>query len=189
MPLILVLGGARSGKSRFAEELAASFGPRVVYVATASAEDEEMARRIARHRLRRPSGWQTIEERYELEKVICRYGHLASAILIDCLTLWVSNLLLEETLPFTGCTPAEKESYILEQARNLAKVAADLPVKVIAVANEVGMGLVPAYPLGRSFRDVAGQVNQILARFAEQVYLVVAGLAVEMKSLARIPGG
>ncbi|WP_027717527.1 bifunctional adenosylcobinamide kinase/adenosylcobinamide-phosphate guanylyltransferase [Desulfovirgula thermocuniculi] len=184
MPLVLVLGGARSGKSRFAEELAAASGPRVIYVATAAAGDEEMARRIARHRLRRPPEWQTVEEGLALEEVIRRYGHRASSILVDCLTGWVSNLLLAEGLPRAGCTPEEKEEYILRRADGLARAAAALPARVIAVAGEVGMGLVPPYPLGRAFRDVAGEVNQLMARHAEQVYLVVAGLPVEIKGLA-----
>lgn len=182
MPLVLVLGGARSGKSRFAEELAAGFGSPVIYVATAAAGDEEMARRIARHRLRRPPEWQTVEEGFALEEVVRRYGQHPSTILVDCLTGWVSNLLLAEDLPRPGCTPEEKEGYILQRAADLAAAAAALPAKVIAVAGEVGMGLVPAYPLGRAFRDVAGEVNQLMARHAEQVFLVVAGLPVEIKN-------
>ncbi len=184
MALVLVLGGARSGKSSFAEELAASSGSRVVYVATAAVGDDEMARRIANHRLRRPAGWLTVEETHALERVIVEYESRADVLLIDCLTMWVTNLLLDESLPVPGSTAEEKESFILEQARQLGETAASSPAQVIMVANEVGMGLVPANALGRSYRDVAGRVNQLLAQKAGQVYLVVAGLPVEIKSLA-----
>lgn len=183
MALVLVLGGARSGKSSFAEELAASNGSRVVYVATAAASDDEMARRIANHRRRRPAGWLTVEETHRLERVIREYERKAGVLLIDCLTMWVTNLLLDESLPASGSTAEDKESFILEQARQLGGTAAASPARVIMVANEVGLGLVPDNALGRSFRDVAGRVNQLLAREAEEVYLVVAGLPVEIKSL------
>ncbi|RKO66466.1 bifunctional adenosylcobinamide kinase/adenosylcobinamide-phosphate guanylyltransferase [Desulfofundulus salinus] len=184
MALVLVLGGARSGKSNFAEELAASSGSRVVYVATAAAGDDEMVRRIVNHRRRRPAGWLAVEETHQLERVIREYERKADVLLIDCLTMWVTNLLLDESLPASGGTAEDKESFILEQARQLGRTAAASPARVIMVANEVGLGLVPDNALGRSFRDVAGRVNQLLAQEAEEVYLVVAGLPVEVKSLA-----
>ncbi|MCS5695761.1 bifunctional adenosylcobinamide kinase/adenosylcobinamide-phosphate guanylyltransferase [Desulfofundulus thermocisternus] len=181
MALVFVIGGARSGKSSFAEELAASCGSRVVYVATASALDEEMARRIHIHRVRRPASWVTVEETRCLEKVIRQYENDADALLIDCVTMWLTNLLLDENLPCSGGALDDRESYILEEARRLAGTAVASPARVIMVANEVGLGLVPDNALGRAFRDLAGRVNQLLAREAEEVYLVVAGLPVEIK--------
>ncbi|MGB9804190.1 MAG: bifunctional adenosylcobinamide kinase/adenosylcobinamide-phosphate guanylyltransferase [Desulfofundulus sp.] len=184
MALVLVLGGARSGKSDFAEEMATSSGSRVVYVATAAAGDDEMARRIAHHRRRRPAGWLTVEETHWLEKVVRQCEKQADVILIDCLTMWVTNLLLDESLLPPGSSVEDRECFILEQARQLGRTASASPARVIMVANEVGMGLVPENALGRLYRDVAGRVNRLLAREAEEVYLVVAGLPVEIKSLA-----
>lgn len=185
MALILVLGGARSGKSGFAEELAGRAGPRVVYVATATVGDQEMARRVAHHRARRPVNWQTVEEPFRPERAVRVYGGEADAVLVDCLTMWITNLLLDGPE-----RPAEDtETLILERARELADAAGPAPARVILVANEVGLGLVPDNPLGRNYRDIAGRVNQYLARRADQVYLVVAGLPVEIKSLSRAVGG
>ncbi|MQL52857.1 bifunctional adenosylcobinamide kinase/adenosylcobinamide-phosphate guanylyltransferase [Desulfofundulus thermobenzoicus] len=189
MALVLVLGGARSGKSRFAEELAKSCGSRVVYVATAAVGDEEMARRVESHRLRRPPGWRTVEETRHLDGVIEQYGAEYDAILIDCITMWVTNLLLDENWPHPGSSQEEREDHMEELTRSLAEAAAGVRARVIMVSNEVGMGLVPVNPLGRAYRDLAGRVNQLLARRAEQVYLVVAGLPVELKSLATILSG
>lgn len=178
--LILVLGGTRSGKSRFAEQLVERLNSQVIYVATASAGDEEMAQRIAEHRARRPAHWQTVEETHQLAEVIKEYGHRESVILVDCLTMWLTNLMLDENLPET----AVDFEYIMERARSVVMVAKNLGAKVVLVANEVGLGMVPDYPLGRAYRDLAGHVNQYMADAADEVYLVVAGLALEIKSRA-----
>ncbi|OAT86769.1 bifunctional adenosylcobinamide kinase/adenosylcobinamide-phosphate guanylyltransferase [Desulfotomaculum copahuensis] len=185
MALILVLGGARSGKSGFAEELAGRAGPRVVYVATATVGDQEMARRVAHHRARRPAAWQTVEESFRPEEVVRVFSRAADAVLVDCLTMWITNLLLHDPE-----RPVEEtEALILERVRALADAAGPAPARVILVSNEVGLGLVPDNPLGRNYRDIAGRVNQYLARRADQVYLVVAGLPVEIKSLSRTVAG
>jgi adenosylcobinamide kinase/adenosylcobinamide-phosphate guanylyltransferase len=171
--LILVLGGARSGKSNFAQELARSIGSQVVYVATAQAKDEEMRQRIIKHQASRPGSWHTVEETHRLEKIIREHGEKAEAVIVDCLTLWISNLLLD------GST----EEFILRQAGNLVQAAKLISAGTILVANEVGLGLVPDNALGRIYRDVAGRVNQLVASQADEVYFVVAGLAFELKSL------
>jgi len=183
--LILVLGGGRSGKSAFAEELAARAGSRVVYVATAEVGDGEMARRVAVHRARRPASWRTVEEPRRPDRAVRLSGGEADAVLVDCLTMWITNLLLDDP----DCPAEKKEALILARARELADAAVAVPVPVILVANEVGLGLVPDNPLGRVYRDIAGRVNQYLAGRAERVYLVVAGLPLELKALSRTFAG
>lgn len=186
--LILILGGARSGKSTFAEKLAASSGRSVAFIATATAGDEEMRARIARHRAERPQEWHTLEEPLDLAGAVQRASALADVLLLDCLTLWTSNWLMhqpgfnqDEQLtsdPFLG----EKA---LKEIEAMLRVLRSLPAHqtLIAISNEVGLGLVPAYPLGRVYRDTLGYVNQHLARAAERVYLMVAGIAVDLKRL------
>jgi len=164
--LTLVLGGARSGKSRYAESLIARLPPPWIYVATAEAGDAEMAERIARHRARRGPNWRTIEATHNLEQVLaaCR----SEPVLVDCLTLWLSNLMLANGAVEEEMTRVEK-----------ALLAATAP-KVV-VANEVGYGIVPDHPLGRRFRDAQGVLNQRIAALADYVVLVVAGLPVPLK--------
>ncbi len=192
--LILILGGARSGKSAFAERLAANSGKTVAFIATATAGDDEMRERIARHRASRPPQWHTIEEPHDLAGALRQAYTLADVALLDCVTLWLGNMLLQE--------PGERERDNQENAephsanslfheRSLQHIAALLAViqsaqagkTLIVVSNEVGLGIVPAYPLGRLYRDTLGYVNQRLAQAAERVYLMVAGLAVDIKRL------
>jgi adenosylcobinamide kinase/adenosylcobinamide-phosphate guanylyltransferase len=176
--LILILGGAGSGKSAFAQRLAQQKAENVLFVATAEAKDSEMAMRVRRHRRRRPGQWHTVEEPLELARAI---GEAAShqVVVIDCLTLWVSNLLQANEAQ----EPAEQEAAVLAAARRLVDTCEKGEATLIMVSNEVGMGLVPPYPLGRLYRDVLGRVNQLLAARASRVYLMVAGLAVELRSL------
>jgi adenosylcobinamide kinase / adenosylcobinamide-phosphate guanylyltransferase len=164
--LTLVLGGARSGKSRYAEGLVALLPPPWTYVATAAAGDDEMAERIAAHRTRRGLGWQTIEAPRDLAAALklCRN----TPVLVDCLTLWLSNLMLAE---------ADIETEVAHLEAALA--AATAPV--VLVSNEVGYGIVPDYPLGRRFRDQQGILNQKIAALAGRVVLVVAGLPLAVK--------
>ncbi|NPV52602.1 MAG: bifunctional adenosylcobinamide kinase/adenosylcobinamide-phosphate guanylyltransferase [Firmicutes bacterium] len=181
--LILITGGARSGKSRFAEQLATSLGARVAYVATATPGDEEMKARIEMHRGRRPPGWETIEEPCDVSKAIelltCgQCGHDADVVLVDCITLLVSNLL----------TAGKGEDAVLEEISRLAEVARTSRIPVIIVSNEVGMGIVPEYRLARLYRDVHGRANQILAAAAREVYVLFAGIPLEIKRLAQSPG-
>ncbi len=178
--LILILGGARSGKSSYAERLARR-GRQVLFVATAEARDEDMKRRIAAHRERRPAGWDTLEEPLDpaaaLRPVLDRYD----TFLLDCLTLWVSNLLLDKP------GHAEDGSRIPDAARELMDLIQATHATWILVSNEVGQGIVPSSTLGRTYRDVLGRVNQLAASRADRVYLMTAGLAMELKSLGARP--
>ena len=178
--LIFVLGGARSGKSAFAERLAAQ-GGRVMYVATAEALDDDMRRRIAAHRSQRPAEWGTVEEPLHLASVLPAALDGYDTCLLDCVTLWVSNLLLSKE----GNPAAERE--ILEAARALMEVYERSHATWIVVSNEVGLGVVPPSALGARYRDALGRVNQLLAARADRVYLMVAGLALELKSLGAVP--
>jgi len=173
---IFITGGARSGKSRFAEQLALGFGTPLGYLATARPLDGEMSVRIAKHRERRSDGWLTIEEPLQLGKALAANDGLHRAILIDCLTLWLTNLLLLEEDPSD-----ETEGRILEEVRQLAETLAGMTTPVIIVTNEVGMGIVPENRLTRIFRDIAGQANQILAAAADEAWLVASGIPIRLK--------
>ncbi len=186
--LILVLGGARSGKSTFAEKLAANSQRSVAYIATATASDEEMQARIVRHRAQRPQAWSTLEEPLDLAGAVRRAGALADVLLLDCLTLWTSNWLMQKM----GTDWNEQvisdmhfTENALKEVEAMLQVLRTLPTHkiVIVVSNEVGAGLVPEYPLGRLYRDTLGYVNQRLASVAERVYVLVAGIAVDLKRL------
>ena len=178
--LIFILGGARSGKSAFAERLARR-GRRVLFVATAEARDEDMKRRIAAHRQRRPAGWDTLEEPLDLVSALRPLLHRYDTFLLDCLPLWVSNLLLDEPVR------AEDGSRIQDAARELLDLVAESPATWILVSNEVGQGIVPSSALGRAYRDSLGRVNQLAASRADRVYLMASGLALELKSLGARP--
>jgi len=217
--LVLIIGGARSGKSSFAEQLAASSGRPVAFIATATADDNEMRERIARHRASRRRQWHTLEEPLDLSGAARRASELADVLLLDCVTLWLGNVLSQaskqhESAPIhpanaasrlvlrtqAGCKEKDdKEEEVeelslpgrlfdesaLKEIEALLTVVKELaPGKtLIVVTNEVGLGVVPAYPLGRLYRDTLGYVNQQLARAADRVYLMVAGIAVDIKHL------
>lgn len=168
--LTLVIGGARSGKSRYAEELIASAPPPWTYVATAEAFDDEMTHRIATHRARRPDGWETIEAPRDLAAALTALPRDAT-VLVDCLTLWLSNLLL-------AGADIEAESARLEAVLN------EMQGRVVLVANEVGFGIVPDNALARRFRDLQGALNQRIAARADRVVLLVAGLPLFVKGQA-----
>ncbi len=163
-------GGVRSGKSRFAEELVGRFG-RVVYLATGEALDEEMRLRIETHRRRRNTAWLTIEEPRDILPHIQSQAPGVDAILVDCITIWLANLLQLDL----------DDAAILERVDWLASSLAKPATRVVCVTNEVGSGVVPGTPLGRRFRDLAGQANQRLARAASLVFLLVSGIPVRVK--------
>ncbi|UUZ80885.1 bifunctional adenosylcobinamide kinase/adenosylcobinamide-phosphate guanylyltransferase [Paenibacillus sp. P26] len=186
---VLVTGGARSGKSGFAEAYAAKLGAEGVYVATGQAYDEEMEQRIAMHRREREASgfpWRTIEEPLALAETLLHLQDeqaggaakdLRPVVLVDCLTLWLSNWSLRlETEP-------EAERRLEEKIAELAGVVTGYPGLLLLVTNEVGYGLVPEYKLGRRFRDLSGRMNQRLARSADQVILVTSGIPVELSRI------
>jgi adenosylcobinamide kinase / adenosylcobinamide-phosphate guanylyltransferase len=183
--LILVTGGARSGKSDFAQALAQSLGGEdVLFVATAEAGDEDMAHRIAAHQQARPAAWRTVEAPRRVGQAI-RQAASAKVVLVDCLTLLVSNVLLSLGEEPTSQTT---EAAVYEEVSGLVEAAREAEGSVIVVTNEVGLGIVPANRLARLYRDVLGRANATLARESEQVYLLVSGLPLEVKSLARKGG-
>jgi len=179
--LVLVTGGARSGKSSFAEEYAAKCGAWVEYIATAQAADEEMKTRVTLHRQRRPAGWKTIEAPYDAVPAMKEAVQRADAVLFDCLTLYLSNLLLAPKMP---SDPLERSKIVLDRWRDLLSVAAAGTASVIIVTNEVGCGIVPENALAREYRDLSGFANQIAARWADEVYLMTCGLAMDVKKMA-----
>jgi adenosylcobinamide kinase/adenosylcobinamide-phosphate guanylyltransferase len=195
--LILVLGGARSGKSRYAEELVRRLGERVLYVATAQPGDDEMAARIAIHRGSRPPGWSTLEAPLDVGAAVrsALEANPTDVVLLDCLTFLVTNCILQE-LPGS---PSDEELDSIDETAAQESIAAELDglleayracgIPWIVVSNEVGMGLVPPYHLGRVFRDLQGWANQRLAAEADRVYLMVAGLPLDLKALSQTPGG
>ncbi len=186
--LVLILGGARSGKSRRAEQLARDLGGRVTFLATAEARDGEMKNRIEAHRAARPAGWRTLEEPLDLPRAVEGAAGESDVLLVDCLTLWVSNHLCRVLDPegSEGWYRAiEGLAQDLESAiARVAEVLRTSEATLLVVSNEVGLGLVPATPLGRAYRDLLGGVNRCLAAEADQVLLMVAGLAVDVKKLA-----
>ncbi|MFO7904501.1 MAG: bifunctional adenosylcobinamide kinase/adenosylcobinamide-phosphate guanylyltransferase [Planctomycetota bacterium] len=179
----LILGGARSGKSRFAQQLAEKVGgDDVLFVATAQADDGEMTRRIQKHRKSRPAGWETLEVAHNVGKKLTERDKKNRVILIDCLVLLVSNVLLNQG---DEPEPETAEQGMRTEVDLLLKACRESAETVIIVSGEVGQGLVPDNPLGRLFRDLLGWANQRIAAEASAVYLLVAGYAVEVKSLAR----
>lgn len=168
--IILVTGGARSGKSSYAESRARAFGERLVYIATAEAGDDEMAERIAAHKKRRGDRWVTVEEPIELPEALLRRSGAIDCALVDCLTLWLSNLLV-----------GHDEEFAVEKLAALLRILPGLGFHVVFVTNEVGWGIVPDNPLARKFRDLAGWVNQRIAEAADEVVLMVAGQPMVVK--------
>ena len=164
----LILGGARSGKSRYAQKLAESLRPRRVFIATAEALDDEMADRIARHIADRGTSWKTIEAPLNISECIHQATDDDCAILVDCLTLWLSNLMHADL---------DVNAEVDKLTETLESVSAPL----ILVSNEVGMGIVPESPLGRDFRDAQGRLNQAAAAACDKVEFVAAGLPLRLK--------
>jgi len=170
--LVLILGGCRSGKSRFALELAARLGKRKLFVATAEPFDDEMRERIAKHRADRGPDWQTVEAPVALAEALQDHAAEADVVVVDCLTVWLGNLLCPEHQP-----PRWQADAISSLLAGLAK----RPAHIIVVSNEVGLGIVPDNALARRFRDEQGRLNQQVAAIADTVVFVAAGLPVMLK--------
>lgn len=170
-PVTLVIGGARSGKSAYAEALIGA-GAAATYLATADAGDAEMAARIRHHRQRRAASWTTVEEPLALGPALARCAGRERPVLVDCLTLWLANLM-----------GAGREA--AAETERLTVGLAALAGPVVFVTNEVGLGIVPATPLGRDFRDAAGRLNQAIAAVADRVVFVAAGLPLVLKEPPR----
>ena len=169
--VVFITGGARSGKSRLAESLAEGFGTPLCYIATGEARDEEMAVRIAAHRARRGNGWQTVEEPIRLMEALKAAEGRFQAVLVDCVTLWLTNLPLSH----------EYADRALAEVQALAALLPELTIPIVLVSNEVGMGIVPDNSLARSFRDLAGTANQTLAAAADEVYVTFSGIPLKLK--------
>lgn len=181
--LILVSGGARSGKSKLAQDLALQMkGRMVTYLATGEARDEEMQERIMAHQRSRPATWETVEEPIHIVPVIRKTLQANRLLLLDCMTLWLSNLLLHDTQK----TQEELTHEVLRELEEIITCQREEDGYVILVSNEVGMGIVPESPLGRIFRDVNGRLNTYLARVAHQVYISFFGISLELKHLERL---
>ena len=176
--ITLVLGGARSGKSRCVQTLAAGVSP-VAFVATArrSDSDEEMQRKIERHRADRPQEWRTIEEPLDLASVLAEQGPSYRILVVDCLTLYAANLLDAEHGDLIS---------IEERLRRFYEALRSAPCSVALVSNEVGSGIVPAFPEGRKYRDLLGEINQRVASAADNVLFMVAGLPLALKGVAEV---
>ncbi|MFH0738664.1 MAG: bifunctional adenosylcobinamide kinase/adenosylcobinamide-phosphate guanylyltransferase [Candidatus Omnitrophota bacterium] len=168
--IILILGGARSGKSTYALGLAKKH-KKVAFIATCQGLDKEMRERIRLHKETRPLHWQTFEEKKELAPLLMKIGNSFDCILIDCLTLLISNLILS----------GDNEAQVRKKIRAMLAALRKKKARVILVSNEVGLGLVPANKLGREFRDIAGKVNQMVAGEADEVFFTLSGLPLKVK--------
>ncbi len=173
--LILATGGSRSGKSRFACDLASGIGGTIVFLATCVPEDDEMRTRVEEHKKRRPVEWLTIEEPYDPLRILNDLSGNADVVILDCLTLLISNLLAKDL----------KDSQITARISSIAAEGKSSPFVLIVVSNEVGCGVVPANRLARHFRDIAGISNQIMAKNADEVYHLVCGIPTRIKGGGR----
>lgn len=179
--IILITGGARSGKSGLAESYASKHGKKIAYIATAQVRDAEMNYRVALHRKRRPASWTTYESPFMAEKAIEEAGEEHDFILFDCVTLYLSNLLCQRE---GGKDLAADCKEIMTAFARVLQAAAQTKASVLFVTNEVGEGIVPENAMAREYRDLSGLVNQMIAREAAAVYMVICGLPVNIKKLA-----
>jgi len=188
--LTLILGGARSGKSTFAENRAKELGgDRVLYVATSETKDEEMVERVEKHRSERPPAWKTVEAPRNVVQAIRAARSEASFILLDCMTFLVANHLMDsaapEDNPFDDPSSdpfdVQIEKDVVTEVDALVEYVQETDIELLVVSNEVGLGVVPPYELGRAYRDILGRANQILARHADEVQLLVAGIPMRVK--------
>lgn len=182
--LTLVTGGARSGKSSFGENLLKDIDGKVLYIATAQAFDDEMKDRIKKHRKGRPSNWITLEGYKNLDSSISEYKKEFSAIFLDCITIMITNLMLEEDFDWDTITPMEidlLEQKVFDQVEALIYTVKSFGVPVVFITNEIGFGIVPENRLARIFRDITGRINKYIAKQADNVFLVVCGISIKIK--------
>lgn len=181
----LITGGARSGKSSFAEEMVMGKGENILYVATAKAIDDEMKDRIKKHQERRPAHWGLLEQYSGLGAVLPEKSREYDAILLDCVTIMSTNIIFDQPVVLkedvTFEEMLETEKILVEEIQALVSCFKDLSCDLILVTNEVGLGLVPEYPLSRFYRDALGRVNQALGKAADEVYFVTCGVPVKIK--------
>lgn len=170
----LILGGARSGKSAFAEKLAIESGLNVTYIATAQIYDAEFDKRVEHHKVRRPSHWQTIEQPFNLAETLQTHAKANQLVIVDCLTLWLAQCICPDCAPPEGVDWAEERAALLETLPTLAGT-------ILLVSNEVGMGIVPLGEINRQFQDEQGRLNQAIAQLADSVSFIAAGLPLTLK--------
>lgn len=170
----LILGGARSGKSAFAEKLATDSGLPVTYIATAQVYDAEFGQRVEHHKIRRPSHWKTIEQSFNLGELLKTHAKAGECIIVDCLTLWLAQCICPD------CERPQNLNWLSERDALLATLAT-LSGKILLVSNEVGMGIVPLGEINRQFQDEQGRLNQAIAQLANKVSFVAAGLPLSLK--------
>ncbi|MBV8047003.1 MAG: bifunctional adenosylcobinamide kinase/adenosylcobinamide-phosphate guanylyltransferase [Paludibacterium sp.] len=184
MSCTLIMGGARSGKSAWAESEAIARGKAVIYIATSRVGDAEMAARIAHHRARRPAHWQTVEESLSLAATLAAHSRPDNLILVDCLTLWLSNLLFAEGEDYPEVGEIALPARFHAERAALLETLPTLPGDILLVSNEVGMGIVPWGAVSRAFADEAGRLNQALAQRCQRVVMLIAGLPLTLKEVA-----
>lgn len=188
--LSLLIGGARSGKSALAERLAQATGRPVVFVATMEPRDDEVRQRIAQHRASRPNTWRTVEEPLDIVTALAGSAQTGEAVILDCVTLWVANMLLRD-LPDADAASIDEADAAVEACvsaiKGVIEWAQQHGGELFVVTNEVGAGVVPPYRLGRVFRDALGRTNAVIAARAGRVYHLNAGLALELKTLGALP--
>ena len=182
--MILVTGGARSGKSSYAESIAKDYGDSVLYVATSIPFDKEMQDRIKKHRTSRPSSWKTLEAYKDLDKLLPEATNSEKCILLDCITVMITNIMFEQEMDFNNVNPKMADSLeatVRVEVEKLIKTGKSLDIPLIMVTNEIGMGIVPDNAISRAFRDIAGRMNQLIARECDEVYVCISGIPLKLK--------
>lgn len=183
--IVLMTGGARSGKSTYAERYIAQHFERISYIATAIAFDDEMRLRIAKHQAQRPAEWRTYEAYNNLDQLVVDINQLSDACLLDCLTIMVTNCMMDAThIDWDKPDPKavhRLQEEVLQNMTKLLETIRKIDLNMVFVTNELGMGVVPENPMARAFRDIAGRVNQLVAAYADEVYLLVCGLPMALK--------
>ena len=185
MCVTLVIGGARSGKSTFAENKAKEYGSKIAYIATSVITDKSMEDRVKKHRAQRPEEWKTIERYNNFNELQNDIDFLnADTIMIDCITTLIGNFMVDSGIDFDNCKVEEVnnlEIKIKEEVLGLISLCRKLDKKLIIVSNEVGLGIVPAYYMGNYFRDISGRINSSIAFKADNVYFIVSGIPMKLK--------